>query len=82
MANTMNGAQRDAKRQKRLTWLIDRPSLLARLPGTTDDVEDDGSAALVDAQRGLMQAGLYAPTTRPDMARWGIRALVSELRRR
>ncbi len=76
----MSGIQRDRKHAQRLDWLRAEPALLARLPGVAEDVTPTQADALDAALRLMQMLRLYAPTHRPEVARWGIRLLVSELR--
>ena len=81
MSNTLNARQRAVKHEARLTWLRAHPDLIARLPSAVEDVDDAKRAALDDAYTRMVNSGLYSRTSDRKSARWGIRLLVSELRR-
>ncbi len=79
--NHRTGAQRTLKAAQRRAWLTAHPELLARLPGTTENVEPEHGLALDEAVKGMKFARLYAPTVSAVNARWWIRGLVDELRK-
>jgi len=78
--NHRSTAQRIAYHAQRLAWLRAHPELLARLPGTSNDVGEAQSAALDEAWRRMKHERLYAATAAAINGRWGIRKLVDELR--
>jgi len=80
MSNDLSGAHRHERHLHKLAWLRARPELLVRLPSAGQDVTPDQSEALDSAVRQMKHVRLYAPTSSADTVRWGIRALVSELR--
>jgi hypothetical protein len=78
--NHRSTTQRHAYHARRLAWLQAHPELLARLPGTQNDVEPDQSEALDEAWRRMKHERLYAATAATINGRWSIRKLVDELR--
>jgi hypothetical protein len=78
--NHHSTTERLSQKAARRAWLEARPALLARLPSANDDVGDGESEALDEAVRGLKLVKLYAASTAPINARWGVRMVVAEIR--
>lgn len=54
---------------------------LPTLPGTNEDVNEAGRAALDQVVARMKHAGLYGRTSEDADCRWGVRVLVTALRR-
>lgn len=80
MSNTFNQRQRASRKGARLAWLLGS-DLMHMLPGAADDVSPEQSTALELARTRMVLAGLYSPTSERRATRWGIRLLISELRK-
>lgn len=81
MSNHLKGPARAAARARRLAFLRSWPGL-GDLPGARQDVTEDGSRRLREVHQAMIDAGLYSVASRGPEARWNIRRLVDEVRRR
>ncbi len=79
-APTVIGRLRAVRRAQRQAWLEAHPDLLARLPGSRDDVTADESGALDEAVWELRRMGLYTKTASRHDCRWNVRLIVADIR--
>lgn len=76
----MTGTQRTSRYKRCMAWLRQHPQL-DQLPGSHEDMTDEGRELLKQALVIMQGLGLYSKKVQPAQSIWGMRVIIADIKK-